>query len=211
MRRLPAQMPLGFTRKERVVQRQLRQRLAGEKVTPGPGRPKRKKADAITHDARPSLGNATALHVTLKLRAGVPNLRSGKPFAAVRKAFIKWCHVQGAGFRLIHFSVQKNHVHLLVEADSKGALSKGMQRLAHSISRRVNALSAQWIGRVFKERYHAHILKTPTEMAHAVRYVLHNHAHHTADTRADECSSFVQKVGIVQAIGFLLRRACERM
>jgi REP element-mobilizing transposase RayT len=204
-------MPLGFTRKERVVQRQLRQRLAGEKVTPGPGRPRHKKKDAITHDARPSLGEDTALHVTLKLRAGVPNLRTGKPFAAVRKAFRKWCNVRGAGFRLIHFSVQSNHVHMLVEADSKVALSKGMQRVAHSISRRVNALSDRWIGRVFKERYHAHVLKTPTEIAHAVRYLKQNHEHHTADTRADECTSFALKVGVVQAIGFLLRRACEKM
>lgn len=211
MRRLPAQMPLGFTRKERVLQRQLRQRLAGEKVTPGPGRPKRKKVDAITHDARPKIGEATALHVTLKLRTGVPNLRTGKPFAAVRKAFVKWCNVKGAGFRLIHFSTQSNHIHLIVEADSKVALSKGMQRVAHSISRRINALSARWIGRLFKERYHAHVLKSPTEMARALRYVKNNHTHHTADTRADVCSSFVHQVGIVQAIGFLLRRACEKM
>jgi hypothetical protein len=41
--------------------------------------------------------------------------------------------------------------------------------------------------------------------------VKENHAHHTADRRADMCSSFVQRVGIVQAIGFLLRRACEKM
>jgi hypothetical protein len=141
MRRLPDQMPLGFTRKERVLQRQMRQRLAGEKVTPGPGRKKRKKVDAITHVARPALLASSALHLTLKLRSGVPNLRHGKAFAAVRKAFVKWGNVPGAGFRLVHYSVQSNHLHLVAEADSKAALSKGMQRLAHSISRRLNALS----------------------------------------------------------------------
>jgi putative transposase len=211
MRRLPDQMPLGFTRAERVLQRQMRQRLAGEKVTPGPGRPKRKKVDAITHAARPALGASSALHLTLKLRSGMPNLRHGKAFAAVRKALVKWGNVPGAGFRLIHFSVQSNHLHLVAEADSKDALSKGMQRLAHSISRRINALSPRWLGRVFKERFHAHVLKSPTEMAHALRYVKENHEHHTSDRRADVCSSFVQRVGVVQAIGFLLRRACEKM
>ena len=188
-------------------------------MTLGRGRPKKRKADAVTHQARPWLAEQTALHVTLKLRASVPNLRDRKRFAAVRAAFVKFCNVPGSGFRLVHFSVQTNHIHLIAEADSKLALSKGMQRVAHSISRRVNALAERWIGRIFKERYHAHVLMTSTEMVNAVRYVRDNHAHHTggarSDAAADEYSSFVppaegqQEMGVVRALGFLLLRACE--
>jgi REP element-mobilizing transposase RayT len=175
------------------------------------------------------------VHVTLKATRNVPNLRTRRRFAVIKRAFVRFCKVDGLGFRLVHFAVLSNHVHFVVEADSKRALSMGMQKLLHSISRRLNALNvwehgakvstktgryrelAGWIGRVFSDRYHAHVLKTPTEMQHAVRYVLNNASHHhvATDSKQGGRDPFTS-IGdsepdlVAEARGFLLARACKR-
>jgi REP element-mobilizing transposase RayT len=193
-------------RKERVKNRQWHERASGKKVRPGLGRPKRKKShdedDRTSHRARPELREKSALHVTVRTTARVPNLRSRKRYAAIRNAFVKFCVQETIGFRLVHFAVLSNHLHFVVEADSKRALSMGMQKVLHSISRRLNALCVReqggrqiasgaassdkggyralsgWIGRVFSDRYFAHHLKTRAEMENAVRYVRDNAKKH---------------------------------
>jgi hypothetical protein len=66
------------------------------------------------------------------------------------------------GFPLVHYSVQGNHVHLLVEANDEKALSKGMNGLGTRIARRLNRVMGRK-GKVLDDRYHGHILRTPTE------------------------------------------------
>jgi hypothetical protein len=79
--------------------------------------------------------------------------------------------------RLVHFSVQSNHVHLLVEADGHHALSRAMQGIAIRLAKRLNhRLERQ--GSVFADRYHARALRTPLEVRRALIYVLHNHRRH---------------------------------
>ncbi|HTE54121.1 MAG TPA: transposase [Kofleriaceae bacterium] len=85
-------------------------------------------------------------------------------------------------FRVVEFSVQSNHVHLIVEAGGAEALSRGMLGLEVRLARRLNrALDRR--GRFFAERYHARSLRTPTEVRHAIRYVLLNHSHHAGPSR----------------------------
>jgi REP element-mobilizing transposase RayT len=98
----------------------------------------------------------------------------------VAAAFRKYA--KGNGFRLVHFSVQPDHLHLMVEADGKAMLSRGMQKLVISISRRLNLLwgeGKRWLGRLLRERYHAHVLKTLSEARHAWVYVMHNAVKHS--------------------------------
>src|SRR5882757_3482078 len=145
--RLPRQLALPMGRRERVLNRQIGQRARGESVRRGPGRPK--KPGSTSHAARPELVVNEALLVTLKLKRGLPNLRSGGRFRAVRGALRAFRRIDfeedGAveGFRLAHFAVLGDHIHLVVEADSKRALSRGMQKLTMSLSRRLNALSVR--------------------------------------------------------------------
>ena len=80
-------------------------------------------------------------------------------------------------FRVIHFSIQPNHLHLIVEATSKSALSRGMQGLASGLARRVNR-KLRRRGSLFSDRYHAHALATPTEVRHGIVYVLKNFEKH---------------------------------
>jgi hypothetical protein len=84
------------------------------------------------------------------------------------------------GFRLNHYSVQGNHLHFIVEATDAEAMSRGMQGLAIRMAKGLNAMMDR-NGTVFAERYHSHILKTPTEARHALRYVLFNRHKHLAE------------------------------
>jgi hypothetical protein len=95
-----------------------------------------------------------------------------------------------SAFRIVHFSVQSNHLHLIVEASDKGALSRGMQGLTVRMARAVNgALDGK--GTVFSDRYHAHELKTPRETRAALLYVLQNWTKHGRGGGYDPLSSAV--------------------
>ena len=103
------------------------------------------------------------------------NLRTDKRFRRIQRAFRYSC--DRFGMRKEEFSVQGNHIHLIVEAHDKDALSRGMQGLAIRIAKGINRLSNRK-GQIFSDRYHARILRTPTEVRNAVQYVLHNQKKH---------------------------------
>jgi putative transposase len=84
------------------------------------------------------------------------------------------------GFRLVHFSVQGNHIHLVVEAPDERALARGMQGLGVRIAKALNRLM-QRKGTVFADHYHARILRSPTQVANVLAYVLLNFIHHFPD------------------------------
>jgi hypothetical protein len=81
------------------------------------------------------------------------------------------------GFRLVHFSVQSNHLHLIAEARDRHALALGMQGLGVRIAKALNKLWSRR-GSVFSDRYHARILRTPREVRNALCYVLNNARRH---------------------------------
>jgi hypothetical protein len=78
---------------------------------------------------------------------------------------------------VVHFSVLGNHIHLLAEADGTSALANGMRSLSIRLAQQLNMMMGRR-GPVFSGRYHAHVLKTPSEVRNAVRYVLGNFASH---------------------------------
>jgi REP element-mobilizing transposase RayT len=115
----------------------------------------------------------------MAVKQGLPSLRGLKEFAALRGAMVAGCKRQG--FRLVHFSVQSNHLHLLVEGDCRPTLSRGLQGLAVRMARALNRLWRRF-GSVFADRYHDRILRSPTEVWNALRYVLCNARKHGAWT-----------------------------
>ena len=127
------------------------------------------------------------VHVTLRVGKGLPSLRSQVCMAVLRKAFA--AGRDHFGFRLVHYSVQEGHVHLLVEAPEKRRLGRGVQGLCVRIARRLNQRLGRR-GRVFADRYHARALRTPREVRHALAYVLLQARRHGAQ----------QHVGISSAI-----------
>jgi hypothetical protein len=80
-------------------------------------------------------------------------------------------------FRIVHFAIMPDHLHLVVEATSKTALARGLQGLLSAIARAINGRLRRR-GRVFLDRYHARELGTPTEVRHVLVYVLTNYKKH---------------------------------
>jgi REP element-mobilizing transposase RayT len=92
------------------------------------------------------------------------------------------------GFRLVHYSVMGNHVHLIVEAPDRRALSRAMKGGGVRIARALNRVMKR-SGRVVGDRYHAHILKTPSEVKRARSYLLTNARHHYGQADRDPYTS----------------------
>jgi len=88
-------------------------------------------------------------------------------------------------FRIVHISLQRTHVHLIVEAEHKAALARGMQGFSISAARHINTAlgkgGTRRRGRVFADRYHVEVITTPTRTRHAISYVLSNWRKHGED------------------------------
>ncbi len=145
---------------------------AGRKRVKG-GRP------CVAHRARPRHRGAHPVHVTLRARGGLPPFREASIFeevcGAVRGA--NRSPAVGDAFRVVEFSVQNDHVHLIIEASDSDALSRGIRGLTIRLARAVNrALSTP--GPVWGDRYHARDLKTPRAVRNALVYVLMNARKH---------------------------------
>jgi putative transposase len=104
-------------------------------------------------------------------------LRSQFVFPTVRLAIAAANRRDEDRFRIVQFSVQRDHVHLLVEAADKEALSGGMRGLAVRIARGVNGLVLRH-GRFWADRWHGRALTSPRATRHALTYVLANFRKH---------------------------------
>jgi len=142
----------------------------------GAGR-KRRRGSGVSHAKRARFAKSYPVHVTVRLRDGLKTLRRGEEYAVLRACFEAGGNK--GGFRLLHYSVQATHLHLLVEAEDRVALSRGMQGLLVRIARQLNRLWERR-GTVFRDRYHEHVLRTPREVRHALAYVLMNGRRHGA-------------------------------
>jgi REP element-mobilizing transposase RayT len=81
-------------------------------------------------------------------------------------------------FQVVHYSIQADHLHLIVEADDEKALASAMTSLAVRIAKRLNRLLGRRQGKVWDHRYHRRDLVTPSEVKHALAYVLGNWKKH---------------------------------
>ncbi|HVW27751.1 MAG TPA: transposase [Polyangiaceae bacterium] len=117
----------------------------------------------------------------MKIRQGLPSLRQRALAGLVLSAFR--VAKQRLGARLVQYSIQSNHLHLIVEVNGRTALSRAMQGLAVRLARRLNTRIGRR-GSVFTDRFHARALRTPLEVRRALLYVLQNHRHHAGVHRA---------------------------
>jgi REP-associated tyrosine transposase len=173
-------------RRKRAPSRGTRRRPAGQQLAlpktsgwggkrPGAGRPRRLARAATPHRARPVHRAGEPVHVTL--RAAVRGLRSQFLFPSVRLAISAATRRAPERFRIVHFSVQDDHVHLLVEAKNARELSSGMRGLAIRVARCVNDLLRRR-GRFWADRWHGRALGSPREVRNAFVYVLANFRKH---------------------------------
>ncbi|HEY1954029.1 MAG TPA: transposase [Polyangiaceae bacterium] len=152
----------------------------------GAGRKRRPGVRAsVAHRPRERHARAHPVHVTLRARRGLPPFREKVLGGVVREAIRAANHVSALSpvFRVLHFSVQVDHVHLVVEAADRAALARGVQGLAIRIARRINGTLGVR-GRVWEDRFHSRELATPRAVRNAIVYVLMNAKKHGMRTRA---------------------------
>ena len=162
----------------------------------GAGRPS--KPGSVSHRRRPSFAAECPLHVTLRFAAHVWNLRAQRCLRPIDRALRALLSPSSA--RVTHFSVQGNHVHLVVEAEDQAALTRAMRSLTIRIARRLNRVMGRR-GRVLAQRYHARALRSPTDAKNVVRYVLANHARHVPGAAIADPWSSAARLHAWAAIG----------
>ena len=153
----------------------------------GAGRKANGESAGVPHRPRPSLAGRYPVHVTLRVHQHVWNLRSRRSFRRIAGVF-KAIHGR-RDFRLAEYAILGNHLHLIVEARDERCLARGMQSLEIRAAKRLNQMMGR-SGAVFADRYHAHILRTPSEVANALRYVRGNFTVHAA-RRGEPAPAFV--------------------
>jgi putative transposase len=147
-------------------------------------KPKGQRAGS-PHRERPALAARYPVHVVLRTVEAVGSLRRRSTYHAIRAATI----VVGGrdNFRIVQLSIQRTHVHLIVEADGKLALARGMQAFQISAAKHLNAAISKGRsgprrrGCVFPDRYHAEIITSPRQARHTLAYVMNNWRKHGED------------------------------
>jgi REP element-mobilizing transposase RayT len=105
------------------------------------------------------------------------NLRSQRCFRVIAQAL----RIGADRFdvRVVQFSIQGNHIHLLVEAPSRAALGRALKGLSVRLAKGLNRMMGR-SGPVLGDRDHAHVLRTPTEVRRARTYMGDNARQHAS-------------------------------
>jgi len=144
----------------------------------------------VRHRARAVHKHWNPLHVTMRALRGLPSFRAQTLFAAFEHAVRR---TRRDDFRVVEFSVQDDHLHLIVEADDSDALARGMKSFSVRANRLFNAALGRGRGRVWGDRYHRRDLTSARQVRRALVYCLQNYKKHqgvkSGRPRIDPCSS----------------------
>lgn len=142
----------------------------------------------VAHRTREKVKHYQPLHINFKFRTFIKKKDS---LRILKRALI---NARKQGLRIVHFSMQSNHIHLIVEALNNEVLSSGMRALTVTFAKGLK------MGKVQVERYHLHVLKTKQEVKHAVHYVAFNQHRHEKGTYTviDEFTSALSDLKMVK-------------
>lgn len=141
----------------------------------GAGRKRQSEKACVSHMRKSGFAKLKVLHVTCKLLPGLASLRDPR-IAVILMAYLARC-CERQGFRIVEFSIQENHVHLICEAESQEELSRAMQGLMSGMARTLNRELGRR-GTIFADRYHAEPISNPTQCRNTLLYVLANGRKH---------------------------------
>ena len=162
----------------------------------------------VSHRTRERFERTLPIHVTLRMATHVYDLRTRRCFSVLGRALA--AAGERFGVRIVQFSVQGNHVHLVVEAASTDALARAMQGFSIRVAKGLNRVMRR-TGRVLGDRYHGHVLRTPREVRRALRYVRENARHHGLSNRGrDAYASPIAGVTLPAPRTWLLTRGWKR-
>jgi hypothetical protein len=129
----------------------------------------------MPHETRATVDPRYPLQVTIRAAPGLPSLRSWRVFGTLRRAIAR---ASVDRFRVIHFSIQQDHAHFIVEGDEARRARGGMHGLAIRLALAVNRALGRRKGRVVGDRYHVRPLTSPRQMRTSMVYVLLNFRKH---------------------------------
>lgn len=155
----------------------------------------------VAHLTRPSHATSNPVHITMRAKARSPNLRAERIFRAVRGCLVR---APKRGMRVIHFSVQRDHVHFIVEAGDRRQLARGVQGLASGIARAVNG-EARRRGSLWRDRYHRRDLTSPRQVRNALVYVLMNFRKHGVSDVVRSFSALDSRSSAIWFAGWIAR------
>ena len=174
----------GRRTRKRHVQQDLFRRGGKRK---GAGRKPMHGRAGSSHKKRDEVDDQDLMHVTRRTVSDVGNLRRREMYKAVRAATITAASTaeRREQFRISHVSIQRDHIHMLVEAQSAEALANGMQGFQISVARHINTAlrvgGRRRRGSVFADRYHVVVIQSPRHARHTLAYVLGNWRKHGED------------------------------
>jgi REP element-mobilizing transposase RayT len=181
MRKLRGPTQLSFAERRKLT------RAGVAKKRPGP---KPSAFSRVPHRGRAVHKYWNPLHVTMRAVRGLPSFRAQRLSAAFERAVRT---TRRDDFRVVEFSVQDDHQHLIVEADDADALARGMKSFSVRANRLFNATLGRGRGRVWGDRYHRRDLTNARQVRNALVYCLANYKKHQRVTsgapRIDPCSS----------------------
>lgn len=128
----------------------------------------------IRHISRDRLYRPTSLHLTIKVRENKADIKTKKILKALHHA-IKRARLKE--LKIIHYTLEHNHLHLLVEASDNLILHKGMQALGITLSKAINKIK-KLKGGVYKHRYHFRKLNSRRELINVLYYIFKNGIKH---------------------------------
>ncbi|HWO26704.1 MAG TPA: transposase [Kofleriaceae bacterium] len=116
--------------------------------------------------------------------APITTLRRPDAYHAIRRSM--YTVVDRRDFRIVHIGIERDHLHLLVEATDHESLWEGMRTFQSSAAQRLNrvislATGTKRTGKVFADRYHARLITTPTQARNTISYTLNNWRRHGLD------------------------------
>jgi REP element-mobilizing transposase RayT len=146
-----------------------------------PGAGRKRTSRRVPHASRATARNGV-YHITARIRSGLPSLRMTRVVRRIEQSFRRGR--ERADFRLVHYSLQRDHLHLIVEAAGGGSLARGVRALLIRVSKCANAAWGRR-GCVVADRYHHRRLTTPREARNAIAYVLKNARKHLGEIARD--------------------------
>ena len=154
----------------------------------GAGRKPKGYRSSERHRAREAFRASQPIHVTLRVEKAIGNLRRRDAYHAIRRAMLVVGNRED--FRIVHLSLEPDHVHLIVEARDKDALARGMHVFEIVAAKFLNKVVTRDTGRlrrgrVFCDRYHPVVITSPTQMRRTLSYVLNNWRRHGQDRGAE--------------------------
>jgi len=128
----------------------------------------------IRHTLRPRLKKASSLHLTIKVKKIKAEIKNKAVLNLLKRAI---SNARKQGLIIIHYTLEYDHINLLIEADNNSTLAKGMQSLGVTLSKGINRLK-KLKGAVYKHRYHFRQISSPSELKKVMSYIFNNGLKH---------------------------------